>query len=255
MTLLSRSSLAIAACTLLASGGTSHAGAQQPAAPRTTRSYVVVVRLKPEMVTEWMDLQRNEVIPAQKKAGVASRTTLVTTVGNAFEYSTITPFPAFAAMDSTAPLARALGADGAAALNAKIRKCILTQTSYMVNRQDDLTVDPGTAPVWRIAVRKMQPGKNQEYLSWVKTDILPGMQKAKAAGKIAGYTVNVRGVGAQVGEFTTITYYSKFADLDGPNPLIALLGQDAVTKINDRNQLLSTATQTIIRRRLPDLSF
>ena len=39
-------------------------------APPTTRSQVTLVRLKPDMVNEWLDLQKNEVIPAQKKGGV-----------------------------------------------------------------------------------------------------------------------------------------------------------------------------------------
>jgi len=38
--------------------------AQTPA-PTTTRSYVQVVRLKPDMGGEWMALQKDEVIPAQ----------------------------------------------------------------------------------------------------------------------------------------------------------------------------------------------
>lgn len=243
-----------AAITLTLFGTTETANAQA-AAPTTTRSYVQVVRLKADMVDEWMALQKDEVIPAQKKAGLTGRITLATQVGNAFEYTTITPFPSWGAMDGDAPLTRALGAAGAAALNAKLRKCIMTQNSYMSTRQDELGIPGGEALVWRVAVRRAVPGKMQEYLSFYKAEVLPAMQRAKAEGKIAGATVATRGAGAPSGEFTTVTMYNKFADLDNPNPVVAVLGQEASQKISDKTNLLSTAGQVIIRRRVADLSF
>ncbi len=242
-----------AAITLALFGPTELATAQAPA-PATTRSYVQVIRLKPDMVTEWMDLQKNEVIPAQKKAGVTSRVTLATAVGNSFEYILITPFASWASMDGEAPLTRALGAAGAAALNAKLRKCIMTQTSFLTSRQDDLSL-PADALVWRTTVRRALPGKMQEYLAFYKAEVLPAMQKAKADGKIAGFVLATRGVGALSREFTSSTLYNKFADLDGPNPLAAVVGQDAATAIGAKSDLLTTTAQTYVRRRVADLSF
>ena len=102
---------------------------------------------------------------------------------------------------------------------------------------------------------KHDAGKNADYRALVKSDILPGMQNAKAAGKITGYSVAIRGMGTPTGEFSTIVFHSKFADLDGQNPRNAARGQEAATKIGDRTNQLSTAQQTIVRRRLPDLSF
>ncbi|MGQ0648215.1 MAG: hypothetical protein ACT4P7_11650 [Gemmatimonadaceae bacterium] len=42
----------------------------QGTAPGTTRYYVPSMRLRPDMVNEWLDLQRKEVVPAQKKTGI-----------------------------------------------------------------------------------------------------------------------------------------------------------------------------------------
>lgn len=245
--------LFVAAVTLTLFGTAKTANAQ--AAPTTSRGYVQVVRLRADMVDEWMALQKNEVIPAQKKAGVTGRITLATQVGNAFEYTTITPFPSWGAMDGDAPLTRALGAAGAAALNAKLRKCIMTQNSYITNRQDELTIPGGDALVWRVQVRRAAPGKMQDYLSYYKAEVLPAMQRAKAEGKIAGSSVATRGAGAPSGEFTTVTMYNKFADLDNPNPVAAVLGQEAAQKIGEKANLLAPAGQVIIRRRVADLSF
>ena len=71
----------------------------------------------------------------------------------------------------------------------------------------------------------------------------------------AGATVAVRGAGAQSGEFTTVTYYSKFADMDAGDPMVLTLGQDAVDKIGAKGALLSTGVQVIVRRRVAELSF
>jgi hypothetical protein len=59
------------------------------------------------------------------------------------------------------------------------------------------------------------PGKQPDYLSYIRNDLLPVMKKAKDAGKIAGFAVALRGVGAA----------------------------------------LATTVQTIVRRRVADLSF
>ncbi|MGH7694595.1 MAG: hypothetical protein ACRENH_06425, partial [Gemmatimonadaceae bacterium] len=239
---------------LAASAGTATSAQSQQTTPNV-RSYVQVIRLKPDMVDEWRAIQRNEVIPAQKKAGVTSRTTLVTQVGNAYEYAILTPFPKWEAMDGEAPLVRALGREGAAQVNAKLRKCVLTQSSYMTNRVDSLTIPADSAPVWRVAVRRALPGKMRDYIAYYRAEVLPGLRKAKASGKIAGSTIAIRGVGATSGEFTTVTYYANFAGLDGGDPLVQALGQEAAARINAKGGELSTATQVVIRRRIADLSF
>jgi len=207
------------------------------------------------MVNEWLDLQRTEVIPAQKKAGVASRITLATVVGNSFEYLIITPFPTWAAMDGDAPVVRALGSEGAARLNAKLRKSILTQQMYIAIRQDSLSIPAPDAPIWRTTIRRFTPGRNQEYLALYKAEILPAMQKAKATGKIAGSNFAVRGVGAPTGEFTETTLYAKFADIDGGNPLLGVLGADANSKLTAKAAPLASTQQVVVRRRVADLSY
>lgn len=230
------------------------AAAPQPPLP-TTRSYVQAVILKPDMVNEWLDLQRTEVMPAQQKAGVPSRITLATQVGESFEYLIITPFPKWEAMDGDTPLVRALGTEGAARLNAKLRKCILVQHSYMGIRQDSLSVAATDGKVWRYAVRQVTPGKMAEYLAYYRSDVLPAMQKAKAQGKIAGSTLSTRGAGATSGEFVEITHYTRFADLDGGNPVAAVLGAEAAAKIAAKGMPLATTKEVIVRRRVPELSF
>jgi hypothetical protein len=229
--------------------------AQGAPTPVAERSYVQVVRLKPDMVDTWIALQQNEVIPAQKKAGVASRVTLATVVGNSFEFLVITPFPLWSAMDGDSPLVRALGREGAAALNAKLRRCILTQQSYMVTRSDSLSVAGTDAMVWRQVVRGVVPGKIGELRTFVRDSITPAMRKAAADGRIAGYTFAARGIGAPNGELTTSTLYNNFAGLESGDPLVSGTGAAAAAALNARLASLAPTVQVIIRRRRADLSF
>jgi hypothetical protein len=89
-------------------------------------------------------------------------------------------------------------------------------------------------------VRRALPGKIPDYVAYYRNDVSPGLQKAKASGKIAGATIAIRGAGAPSG------YYDKFADLDTGDPLVQALGTEAAQATN---------TQVIVRRRLADLSF
>jgi hypothetical protein len=229
--------------------------AAAPAAPANTRYQVTVVRIKPDMLTEWIDLQKNEVVPAMKKAGIKSRTAWSTVVGNSYEYTIAVPFEKFAILDSPGALVTALGAEAAARLNAKTRKCVETQRNYMANIVNDLTLPAGDALVMRTVVRRIQPGKTQDYLSFYRAEVFPALKKAKEGGKIAGAQVSVRGVGAQANELTTTEFFNKFADLDAGNTVLGVVGQEANAAMNAKSMALSTTVQTIIRRRVAELSF
>jgi hypothetical protein len=253
---LSSSLLPLVALTL-ASLATPAPASAQPAggAAASTRYQVTVTRIKADMITEWQDLQRTEVVPALKKAGIKERQVWANSVGNGFEFTVLVPFEKWALMDGPGPLVTALGAEGAARLNAKLRRCIEVTRTFMTNRVDEFNIAPGNALVMRTVVRRIQPGKMQEYQGIYRAEMFPGLQKAKTAGTIAGAAFAVRGAGAQAGEFTTTEYFNKFADLDAGSPLVAAIGQDAVNKINAKAGPLATTVQTIVRRRVADLSF
>src|SRR5215475_4996847 len=121
----------------------------QSGATNNTRSLVRITQVKPEMASEWLALQKNEVNPALKKAGVASRTMLETVLGNPYEYVSIMPFGNYSDLDGDSPIVKALGKDGAARLQAKTRRCIESQTLFVSTRVEELTSMPKTpAAVW-----------------------------------------------------------------------------------------------------------
>lgn len=71
----------------------------QSAAPQFIR--LTIMHVKPEMLNEWLDLQKNEVVPALKKAGQTTRSVYHTSLfGNSYEYVVITPFQKYAEFDA-----------------------------------------------------------------------------------------------------------------------------------------------------------
>jgi hypothetical protein len=222
-------------------------------APTPNRSRVTITKVKPEMLNEWLDLEKNEVVPALKKAGVKSQTIYSTTLfGDGFEYTTITPFTKFAEFDGQAPVVKALGDAAAARLGEKIRRCILTTTSYVITAQPDLSnVPAGPAPN-RIATTRVRvaPGKMQDFLNVVKTDITPAYKKAKLT-----LIVNRRGLGTNGNDVTFTGPVDKYSEFDGLAPLVKALGQDGVTKLAAKLGGMSAVFETIVRTRVPDLSF
>ncbi len=242
--------LRIAAVVALAVGASTVCLAQ-PAAP-APRFAVTTTHLKPDMVSEWRDLQKNEVIPAYKKAGYKERTITQTIFGNGYEYVTITPLDKYATRDGAGTLVRALGAEAAARLVAKLSKCVVSSHTYVSTRIPELSnAMDGPTPAITISTRyRVAAGKGQEWENFVKAEILPVYKKAKA-----GYSVSRRGFGGNLNDRTTTTFAATFAELDAGSVFNRTLGADAAAKVRAKGVGLSNVIETVVRRRVEDLSF
>ncbi len=216
----------------------------------------MLTQVKPDMVDEWLDLQKNEVNPALKKIGITSRNVAVAVLGNPYEFLSISPLASYSLIDGPPIFTRALGPEAGARLAAKLRKCINGQRTYISTRQDDLSVLPDAPALVSVTIRRrIASGKAEEFRNYIKNDLLPVYKKAKAEGKIAGYQMATRGLGANLGEVTTTTYANKFADLEGGTALFKMLGQAGAAKLNAKGAALSTIVETVVRRRIADVSF
>ena len=222
--------------------------------PPPARSAVTITHVNPAMLDEWVDLQKNEVMPALKKAGVPSRTTLRTVWGTGYEFVTITPLAKYADRDNPNQLTTALGAEASARLQAKLRRCIISSQSYISNRMEDLSNTPsGDLPpnVITVSTRsRVAPGKGEEWANFIKTEILPIYKKGNAR-----YSVSSRGFGANGSDRTTTTYVAKFADLDAGSLVTRTLAPEALAKLRAKGVGLSSPIETIVRQRVADLSF
>ena len=219
-----------------------------------TRWRVTVTRVKPEMQNEWIDLQKNEVVPALKKGGVANRTVYATGLfGNAFEYIIVQPMGKFAEFDSPGAQAKALGPQANARLAEKLRRCVEATNSFMATRVDDLsnlTSDAANAPVVGYLRLRVAPGKMQEVRNMIKAEVTPIFKKQQV-----GLTVAQRGMGANANDLTFSTAYAKFADLDSGGPIMKELGAEGNAKLVAKFNGLVTVIENNVRNRIADLSF
>src|SRR5256885_9189697 len=82
---------------LIVSAAIAVAALQPPAArpqpaPKREMLQVTVVKIKPDLVDQWLEFQKNETIPMLRKAGVKSRDAWTTaTFGDGFTYGFVTP--------------------------------------------------------------------------------------------------------------------------------------------------------------------
>jgi hypothetical protein len=221
-----------------------------------TRSLVRITQVKPEMASEWLALQKNEVNPALKKAGIASRNMLETVLGNPYEYVSITPLGSYSELDADSPIVKALGKDGAARLQAKTRRCIESQILFVSTRVEELTSMPKTpAAVWTTVRYRVESGKNLDFENFLKADVIPVYAKAKASGKITGYSVSRRGPGANVRDRTMAIYGDKIAAMEAGTVPVQMLGQEAAARLTAKGAGLASTVEVVVRRRMPDVSY
>jgi hypothetical protein len=225
------------------------------AQPATTRMLVTVSRLKPDRVDEWLSLQAREVVPALKRAGVSTRVVYETVIGERAEFVSVRPLPSFAEFNGPAPLERALGAEKAEQLIAKLRDCLVSEHRRIETRRDDFFLDPGDARALFASRYRATPGRSADYMEFIRTEMFPVMQEAQENGTFAGLSVTVSGQGGEAGLITLNMHYEDFAPLDGPPPIAKTLGPAGTREFLVKGAGLITPIEQLVLRRLDELSF
>lgn len=229
--------------------------AQTPARPTTTRLLVTEYRVKPEMAGQWLTLQREQVVPALKKAGIAQYTVYQTLIGDASDFTVVTPLQSFGEFDRPDALERALGAQAAADLHAKLGECTESIHRRIENRQDEFYLDPGTASALFVSSYRAMPGRSQDYMSFIRAQMFPVMKTAKENGTFAGLSVTVSAQGGEAGIITLNMHYPDFAPLDGPPPVAKTLGPEGTREFITKGAGLITPLEQLVLKRIADVSF
>ena len=221
-----------------------------------TRLLVQVTQLKPDRVGEWRALQQNEVIPALKKAGVETRTTLETLFGDRPEFITIRPLASFKEFDGPGILQETLGERAAATLIAKITACEVSTVRYIVNRQEEFTVGTVDAPIRVTTTYRVNPGAGPLYREFLRDQVLPLNKRGLQEGKIAGFSVSITGQGSpEPGLWIQTTYLPNAAALDAGGIAGQLLSDAEAQLLGARAAQLRTNYRNTIRRRVAELSY
>lgn len=216
---------------------------------------VTTVRVKPEMLNEWLDLQRNEVLPAIKKGGLKSREAWTTGVfGESFEYVFVAPITNFAQYDSDSPQVKALGAEGSRALVAKQRRMVASShtTAYLMRPDLSFQGNMTGAPKFSIVTFvKVTSGRNLAFESLVKTVVTPTMKRAGVSGYFVGQAI----YGGDANGYVTLVPIENFAELDKGSPFNRADGPQGVNRFLPKTLGIVISAERVISRYVADLSF
>lgn len=191
-----------------------------------TRYLVTTDRVKPEKTSEWLALQKNEVMPALKKAGIGERKVYHTVLGDTTEFVSYLPFPDYGEMDGPDALDRALGKAAAAALKERLNDYLLSSSSRLERSQNEFFIDPGDAPALFSSAYRATPGRSSDYLVFLREHMQSPMQRAVDSGFIEGYQVMLTDQGGEVGIYILNMFYPDFDTLDQGPPAAKMMGAE-----------------------------
>jgi hypothetical protein len=215
---------------------------------------VTVVQIKPELVTEWMEFQKSETIPALQKGGVKERTGIATVIGPGFEYVFLTPATNFAARDGDNPIVKALGEDGARAYAQKNRRFIASQRTYVVRMRTDLSYQPDPAaqlPVAVVSEFTITAGHAADFESYIKNDVTPAHRQLKTGG----FAVYQGLFGGDGNAFVVATFMHNFAELDNGPAIARAYGPAKAAAIQQKLAGFVTHVERTVSREVPELTF
>ena len=161
----------------------------QPAAARSWLR-IDTVQVKPEMWTEYRTLERDEVIPALRKAGVRSRAAWTTAeFGATYEVVLVRPVADFAEYDSGDTFSRALGPREAERLRERLRRCLISRDSAGILQRTDLSVGETGRPFAIVSTLTVAPGRDAEYEDFLRQSL----PEAKKTGVVFGVYQRIYG--------------------------------------------------------------
>ncbi|MBV9742782.1 MAG: hypothetical protein JO099_03390 [Acidobacteriia bacterium] len=217
------------------------------------RSLVTIVHVRPEMSGEWMELQKSAVVPTLKKAGMKTRTVYSSGIfGEAFTYMLILPMTGFTEFDSAEKQAQALGLVADPKLAERLRRCVVSTSSFLSTALPDISNagETRSAPIIGFLRLRIAPGKMEEYVSLYKTEVLPLLIKADSKVFVAS-----RRLGTDGYDLTFETPMMRFSDLDAPPPLVRAFGPETIAKTLAKLNPLATVMENGILIRQAELSF
>jgi hypothetical protein len=206
-----------------------------------------VVDVRAGMVDEFLSVQRELSAHAKKAKTPWRRVARTEVFGDTYRFLIATPVEKLAAFDREPPPDAAM-----TALVNRAERCIEGRTSYAVRMLPDVgnPLPPDQTPDLMIVnLARVAPGREGDYASWLRTDVLPHFDEAKmhhVTGAIA--------FGGESG-FLHLFHVRNFAELDLGSPLIRALGAEGASAVTAKLSGIVTSNEIWIARLVPDASY
>jgi hypothetical protein len=229
------------------------ATAMPPAAPVFLR--LTVVEIRPDMMQDYVALQKSETMPALQKGGVPFRNAWRTAgFGQSFVVAYIAPIRSFATMDEPNPLLKAMGEEMFQQHMAKMSKLITASRVYALRDRPDLGIRTEGTPMAKLGVLasvEVAPGRAMEWETILKNEWTPALKKAG----VANYAVNQVIFGGSAGQYYTFTPLENYAQLDKGHPITQSIGEAGMNRILAKMGNSTRSVERFIIRYDEELSF
>jgi hypothetical protein len=225
--------------------------AQTDVSPNWTGS--TTTKVKPEMRQEF-EASLKQLIAAYRKAGTDWFITLETFAGDTAEYTTMVPVMKFGDLDGPSVVTKVLGETASERLFRKIARCYIAQSRQYATPHTELDIDYADGPtgIYWVETRMMlAPGKMGDYLTWIKNDYRPALEKAG----VRRFHVSQPIFGAAAGEIVTMRMLKNLAEIDGGAVLSRALSNEEARDIAAKAAAIVSSSNTRIVRMRTDLSY
>jgi hypothetical protein len=242
--------------------GTTQQTTSQAAASKPTGPNYMLLRLtdvKPDMMSDYVALQKSDTIPNLQKAGVEWRDAWrAAVVGSQNTVAFVTPIKSFGDFDGDNPMVKAVGADGYRAYMSKMSKLINDSHVYIIRARPDLgyqsestTASNSPPKLGVLADVEVMPGRQPDFEALLKTEWAPALKKAN----VPTYMVSEVVMGGGIGQYYTFTPISNFAQLEKGHPIVQSLGEAGLNRLMAKMGPSIRRAERIVIRYDEELSF
>ena len=212
---------------------------------------VNIVQVKPERLSDFIKLYRDEINPALRKAGVPWRSVWQTgEFGETYQRHFVTPMASFAELDAGGPLGRVLEPRELERLLEKLRRSIDRRQSYAVLYRADLSVeadDVSGFPIARVTNLQVAPGRGADFEALLRENL----ETFRAAGVVFGVYQRQFGPGPVVWQI--VENLRSYAEL-ARGGILRAFGDESGRMASQMGGLLISIERTVLEYD-PTLSF
>jgi hypothetical protein len=185
---------------------------QASPAPPGQLALMRIVQLQPGAGAEYWSFMKDEYIPALKKAGVTEFYTAASTMfGQGGRIVTLRPINDLAQLDGAAPLVKALGQQGADALDRKLTKLIASYRLLLTYSRPELSFPPPSSYVPKLIVERIYtvaPGREADFEKHHRN-----VSEALKNTDLKGLTVARVAIGGNLTEYRSVAWFDSYADI------------------------------------------
>ena len=187
-----------------------------------------IVRVVPEHLDDYIELQLNEVTPGLQEAGILWCSAWRTAeFRNSYELQFVTPVGDLADYDAVGPLARVMEPDRFQRLVDRLRRFTVSRESYAVRYNADLSVESdevGTLFLARVSNVEIAPGRVSDWTAFLEQNVT----QFRGANVVFGVYERMFWPGPAV--WQVVENDASFTELAQPSIIARAFGEQADTR-------------------------